>query len=176
MELSIASRGAKDFPIPKVRKDKKETKGVEKVVKSTVKESMVVNMTPLKFSKRKEGRAEKKDDGSERRHLTLKERQKKVYPFLDSDIADMLEQLLEKQLIQLSEHKRPEQAGKVDDPNYCKYHWVISHPVEKYFVLKELILKLAREKKDRAKPGGGSSNKPCCSNDNVRGFLAKIEF
>ncbi|KAA0062536.1 ty3-gypsy retrotransposon protein [Cucumis melo var. makuwa] len=147
MELSIASRGTKDFPVPEVRKDKKETKSAEKVVKSSVKESMVVNTTPLKFSKRKEGRAEKKDDGSERRRLTLKERQEKVYPFPDSDIADMLEQLLEKQLIQLPECKRPEQAGKVDDPNYCKYHRVISHPVEKCFVLKELILRLAREKK-----------------------------
>ncbi|KAA0065856.1 ty3-gypsy retrotransposon protein [Cucumis melo var. makuwa] len=57
MELSIASSGTKDFPIPEVRKDKKETKSAEKVVKSTVKESMVVNTTPLKFSKRKEGRA-----------------------------------------------------------------------------------------------------------------------
>ncbi|TYK28163.1 ty3-gypsy retrotransposon protein [Cucumis melo var. makuwa] len=147
MELSIASRGTKDFPVPEVRKDKKETKSAEKVVKSSVKESMVVNTTPLKFSKRKEGRAEKKDDGSERRRLTLKERQEKVYPFPYSDIADMLEQLLEKQLIQLPECKRPEQAGKVDDPNYCKYHRVISHPVEKCFVLKELILRLAREKK-----------------------------
>ncbi|KAA0062669.1 retrotransposon gag protein [Cucumis melo var. makuwa] len=59
----------------------------------------------------------------------------------------MLEQLLEKQLIQLSECKRPEQAEKVNDPNYCKYNRVISHSVEKYFVLKELILRLAREKK-----------------------------
>ena len=59
----------------------------------------------------------------------------------------MLEQLIEKQLIQLLECKRPEQARKVDDPNYCKYHRVISHPVEKCFVLKELILKLARENK-----------------------------
>ncbi|KAA0050346.1 ty3-gypsy retrotransposon protein [Cucumis melo var. makuwa] len=60
---------------------------------------------------------------------------------------DMLEQLIEKQLIQLPECKRPEQAEKVDDSNYCKYHRVISHPVEKCFVLKELILKLARENK-----------------------------
>ncbi|KAA0025970.1 retrotransposon gag protein [Cucumis melo var. makuwa] len=59
----------------------------------------------------------------------------------------MLEQLIEKQLIQLPECKQPEQAGKVDDPNYCKYHQVISHPVEKWFVLNELILKLARENK-----------------------------
>ncbi|KAA0032132.1 retrotransposon gag protein [Cucumis melo var. makuwa] len=147
MELSIASRGSKDFPIYEVKKDRKETKGAEKVVKSTVKESIVVNTTPLKFSKRKEGRAEKNDDGSVRRRLTLKESQEKVYPFSDSDIVDMLEQLLEKQLIQLLECKRLEQVGKVDDPNYCKYHWVISHLIEKYFVLKELILRLAREKK-----------------------------
>lgn len=147
MELSIASRGTKDFLVPEVKKDKKEMKGAEKIVKSTAKESMVVNTTPLKFSKGKEARVEKKDDGSERRRLTLKERQEKVYPFPDSDIADMLEQLLEKQLIQLPECKRPEQAGKVDDPNYCKYHRVISHPVEKCFVLKELILRLAREKR-----------------------------
>ena len=74
MELSITSKGTKDFPVPKVRKDKKETKGTEKVVKSTVKESIVENVTSLKFFKRKEGRAEKKDDGSQRRRLTLKEK------------------------------------------------------------------------------------------------------
>ena len=37
--------------------------------------------------------------------------------------------------------------GRVNDPNYCKYHRVVSHPVEKCFVLKELILKLAQERK-----------------------------
>ncbi|KAA0025779.1 retrotransposon gag protein [Cucumis melo var. makuwa] len=124
MELSILSRGIKDFPISEVRNYKKETKGAEKIVKSTVKESIVVNTTPLKFSKRKEGGAEKKNDRSERRRLSLKERQKK-----------------------LPKCKQPEQVGKVDDPNYYKYHRVISHPVEKCFVLKELILRLAREKK-----------------------------
>ena len=54
MELSIASRGTKDFPIPEVNKDKKEMKVAEKIVKSTVKESIVVNTAPLKFSKGKE--------------------------------------------------------------------------------------------------------------------------
>ncbi|KAA0033277.1 ty3-gypsy retrotransposon protein [Cucumis melo var. makuwa] len=58
----------------------------------------------------------------------------------------MLKQLLENQPIQLPKCKRPEQAGKIDDPNYCKYHRVISHPIEKCFMLKELILKLAHEK------------------------------
>ncbi|KAA0026105.1 ty3-gypsy retrotransposon protein [Cucumis melo var. makuwa] len=55
MELSFVSRGTKNFFIPEVRKDKKETKGAENIVKSTVKKSMVINTTPLKFSKIKEG-------------------------------------------------------------------------------------------------------------------------
>ncbi|KAA0026039.1 ty3-gypsy retrotransposon protein [Cucumis melo var. makuwa] len=109
MELSIVSRGAQDLSISEIRKDKKETKGAGKIVKTTVKESVVISTTPMKFSKRKE--------------------------------------LLEKQLIQQSECKRPEQVGKIDDPNYCKYHRVTSYSVEKYFVLKELILRLARKKK-----------------------------
>ncbi|KAA0064216.1 retrotransposon gag protein [Cucumis melo var. makuwa] len=148
MELSITNRGAKDFLIQKSRSDKNELDDTKKIANSVIKESMVVHATPLKsFSKRKETKIERKHDGDEKRQSTLKERQEKVYPFPDSDVADTLEQLLENQLIQLPECKRPEQAGKVDDPNYCKYHRVISHPVEKCFVLKELILKLAREKK-----------------------------
>ena len=43
------------------------------IVKSVANESMVINMNPLKFSKRKEVRDEKKDDGGERCSLTLKE-------------------------------------------------------------------------------------------------------
>ncbi|TYK22023.1 retrotransposon gag protein [Cucumis melo var. makuwa] len=122
--------------------------GVTRMKSMTLNESMLVQETPLKsFSKRKETKHERNHDGDEKQRPTLRERQKKVYPFSDSDVADMLEQLIEKQLIQLPECKRPEQAGKVDDPNYCKYHRVISHPVEKCFVLKELILKLARENK-----------------------------
>ena len=77
----------------------------------------------------------------------LKERQEKVYPFPNSHLLDMLEQLLEKQPIQLPKCKRPAEMRRVKDLNYCKYHRVISHPVEKCFVLKELILKLALDKK-----------------------------
>ncbi|KAL4619838.1 hypothetical protein ACB092_06G109700 [Castanea dentata] len=39
------------------------------------------------------------------------------------------------------------EMGKLDDPNYCKYHRIISHPIQKFFVLKELIMKLAKERK-----------------------------
>ncbi|KAA0060608.1 ty3-gypsy retrotransposon protein [Cucumis melo var. makuwa] len=107
MELSIANRGNNDLLVPEVRKEKKEVKSTQKVLKGATKEAMVVN----------------------------------------SDLPDMLDQLLEKQLIQLPECKRPAEIRRVNDPNYCKYHWVISHPVEKCFVLKELILKLALDKK-----------------------------
>ncbi|KAA0055462.1 retrotransposon gag protein [Cucumis melo var. makuwa] len=148
MELSIANRGAKDFLVQRTRSGKNEINDTKKIANNVLNESMLVQETPLKsFSKRKEIKHERNHDGNEKRRPTLRERQKKVYLFPDSDVADMLEQLIKKQLIQLLECKRPEQAGKVDDPNYCKYHWVISHSVEKCFVLKELILKLARENK-----------------------------
>ncbi|KAA0046413.1 retrotransposon gag protein [Cucumis melo var. makuwa] len=148
MESSIANRGAKDFLVQRTRSDKNEINDTKKIANNVLNESMVVQETLLKsFSKRKETKHERNHDGDEKRCPTLRERQKKVYPFLDSNVANMLEQLIEKQLIQLPECERPEQARKVDDPNYCKYHWVISHPVEKCFVLKERILKLARENK-----------------------------
>ncbi|TYK14501.1 ty3-gypsy retrotransposon protein [Cucumis melo var. makuwa] len=121
MELSIASIETKDFPVPEVKKDKKETKGAEKIVKSTMKESMVINTTSLKFFKRKEERAEKKDDGSERQCCRY---------------ADMFTYFL----IQILQTCRAT-TGEVTDPT------ARIHPVEKYFVLKELILRLASEKK-----------------------------
>ena len=62
-------------------------------------------------------------------------------------MPEMLEQLLKLKLIELPKCKRPEEMGKVDDPNYCKYHSIISHPIQKCFVLKELIMKLAKERK-----------------------------
>ena len=37
--------------------------------------------------------------------------------------------------------------GKVNDLNYCKYHRIIGHPIQKYFVFKEQIMKLAKENK-----------------------------
>ncbi|CAL8990429.1 unnamed protein product [Prunus brigantina] len=72
-------------------------------------------------------------------------KEKKTYPFPDSDVAGMLEDLLEKKVIELPECKRPEEMNRVNDPKFCKYHRIVSHPVEKCFVLKELIMNLARQ-------------------------------
>ena len=63
---------------------------------------MVVHANPLKsFSKRKEIKIERKHDRDEKRCQILKERKEKVYLFIDSDVTDMLKQLLKNQLIQL---------------------------------------------------------------------------
>ncbi|XP_015072668.1 uncharacterized protein LOC107016840 [Solanum pennellii] len=43
--------------------------------------------------------------------------------------------------------KRPDEAGKYDDPNYCKYHRLVSHPLEKCFVFKDRVMRLANENK-----------------------------
>ena len=77
--------------------------------------------------------------------VTLKELEEKKYHFPDSDVPSMLEDLLQKKVIELPECKRPEEMGHVNDPNYCHYHRIISHSVEKCFILKDLIMKLVKQ-------------------------------
>ena len=81
----------------------------------------------------------------ERRRMTLKEMQEKEYPFPDVEVPGMLEELLRLKLIELPEMKRPEEAEKVNDPNYCMYHRLISHPTQRCFVLKDKIVALASQ-------------------------------
>ena len=101
MEFSIANRETKGFLISEVKRGKNEINDTRKIANSVITESMVVHESPLKsFSKRKDTKIERKHDGEEKRRPTLKKRQEKVYPFLDTDTANMLEQLLDnKQLI-----------------------------------------------------------------------------
>ena len=85
--------------------------------------------------------------------VSLKERQEKKYPF-----SSMLDELLKSKLLQLPELKRPEEANQVNDPNYCKYHRLISHPMEKCFVLKDKIMELYNEGKVEFDDEAASSN------------------
>ncbi|KAH0642361.1 hypothetical protein KY290_033954 [Solanum tuberosum] len=89
----------------------------------------------------------------------LREMQEKEYPFLDSDVSDIFDELLELKFIELPEMKRPDEAGKADDPNYCKYHRLVSHPLEKYFVFKDRVIRLVKEKKIVLDDEKASSNK-----------------
>ncbi|KAM1743803.1 hypothetical protein ACFX12_013665 [Malus domestica] len=81
------------------------------------------------------------------RRRTLKELEEKTYPFPDSDVVAMLDDLLDKKVIGLPECRWPEEINRTDSPRYCKFHRFISHPTEKFFVLKDLILKLAQQGK-----------------------------
>lgn len=57
----------------------------------------------------------------------------------------MLKDLLDNKVIELSEGKRLEKMNRVNDLKNYNYHRIISHPIGKCFVLKELIMKLTQE-------------------------------
>ncbi|KAL2542684.1 Uncharacterized protein Adt_03662 [Abeliophyllum distichum] len=85
--------------------------------------------------------------------LTLKKLEEKEYPFSDYGVSGILDQLVEQKIIELPEPKRPEEAGQVDHPKYCRFHQIISHPVQRCFVLKDLIVRLDKENKIKLKIG-----------------------
>ncbi|KAL2505266.1 C2 calcium-dependent membrane targeting [Abeliophyllum distichum] len=84
---------------------------------------------------------------------TLKKHEEKEYPFSDSEVSGILDQLLEQKIIELPAPKRPKEAGQVDHPKYCRFHQIISHLVEKCFVLKDLIVCLDKENKIKLETG-----------------------
>ncbi|KAH7845011.1 hypothetical protein Vadar_034180 [Vaccinium darrowii] len=149
MEISIANHGGKNPPILEKLSDKRDVKKGDKFSKGTTKDSMMVTTAPVKITaKDKKGEVKKEFRPVEKdKRLTLKELQAKKYPFPDSDVPGMLEDLLEKKVIQLPECKRPEEIGRVNDPKYCQDHRIVSHPTEKCFVLKELLVDLASQNK-----------------------------
>ncbi|XP_074315668.1 uncharacterized protein LOC141651875 [Silene latifolia] len=151
MEITIKGRGKARSTSSKAPSEKKEFKKTDKGFKSMGKEAMVVETSgsPVKISSRP--KFEKKKESYaynyQQNKPTLKELQAKKYPFPDSDLSGMLDDLLEKKVIQLPESKRPDQANKTSDPNYCRYHRLVSHPLEKCITLKEKIMQLFRDGK-----------------------------
>ncbi|KAM2914122.1 hypothetical protein COP2_044690 [Malus domestica] len=79
------------------------------------------------------------------RRRTLKKLEEKTYPFPNSDVVAMLKDLLDKKVIDLPDCRQPEEMNRTDSPRYCKFHRFISYPMEKCFVLKDLIMKLAQK-------------------------------
>ncbi|KAM1256506.1 hypothetical protein ACFX2G_031208 [Malus domestica] len=121
MELSIAHHGKKE-PITDFKMDKVFTSRADNHGKMPAKEAFTTNTTPIKTSS-----------------------VPRVYPFPDSDMDAMLDDLLKKKVIELPECKRPEEMNCINDPKYCKYHRIVGHHVGKCFILKELIMKLAQQ-------------------------------
>ena len=130
MELSLASHGQRKCDIMEPENQ----------------ESLAINTAPTRVMKRVKSSEQKKFQSTQdqARRKTLKDLEAKSYPFPDSDVAEMLEKLLEEEVIKLPDCKRPEEMHRINDPKYCKYHCIIGHPVEKCFILKDLIMKLAQ--------------------------------
>ncbi|KAK4404379.1 hypothetical protein Sango_0806500 [Sesamum angolense] len=113
---SMAAIGADGPPIqePHKLKEKQEAKrGGKSLSKPPIKETMAVNTIPFKLrGKSNDMNGDKKDPPQERwpRKLTLKEMQTKQYPFLDSNVSGIFDDLLNANLIELPKMKRPEEA------------------------------------------------------------------
>ncbi|KAK4389775.1 hypothetical protein Sango_2314500 [Sesamum angolense] len=106
MELSIANHKTA-FSIDDQRKDKKDLKRSEKFTIPKVKESMAIKMAPVKisFNDRKSWTNLKISTTNNRRRPTSKELQEKEYPFPDSNVPYIFDELLERKLIKLPESK-----------------------------------------------------------------------
>lgn len=79
--------------------------------------------------------------------MSLRERQETQYPFLDYDFLPMYDELLKHDLIDFPETRWLHEASKFDDPNYCKYHRLVGHPIEKCFVFKDKMMEFTRDGK-----------------------------
>nr|CAD1838498.1 unnamed protein product [Ananas comosus var. bracteatus] len=71
---------------------------------------------------------------------TFEERKNKIYPFKRDKVKKIFRDAL-KSSLQLPKPRRLEEVGKTNDPNYCLYHQMISHPIKDYWVFKYWVEK-----------------------------------
>ncbi|KAL0445386.1 UNVERIFIED_CONTAM: hypothetical protein Slati_2261300 [Sesamum latifolium] len=153
MLLSMTTSGVEGPPIQEFRRTKQKQEMKKKgkpFSKTPSKESMTLNVAPFKLKRIPKDRVASKNNvpyEKPQRKLTLKEMQARQYPFLDSDVSRIFDDLLEANLIDLPEMKRPEEAERKDDPKYCKYHRLVGHAIEDCFVFKDKVMQLARQGK-----------------------------
>ena len=150
MEVMIVSRHGNSFYSTESKKDKVEFMKNVKFSKNMTKEAMPTSTSQLIWITGKPKLEDRKSPSFKdvtKKRPTLKELQEKRYSFPDSDLSGMLDHLLEKGAIELSESKHPVEYGRATDPKYYWYLRVIGHPLEKCIILKERIIRLAREGK-----------------------------
>lgn len=75
------------------------------------------------------------------RRPTLKEMQTKTYPFLNFNVLEIFDDLLKANLIDLPEIKQLDEAKKVDNPKYYKYHSLVGHAIHDNFIFKDKVMK-----------------------------------
>ncbi|KAL0434025.1 UNVERIFIED_CONTAM: hypothetical protein Slati_2736800 [Sesamum latifolium] len=84
--------------------------------------------------------------------------QDRQYPFLDSDVPGVFDDLLEANLIDLPEMKRPEEVERKDDPKYCKYHRLVGHAIQDCFVFTDKVMQLAHQGKISLEEDSAAAN------------------
>ena len=86
------------------------------------------------------------------RNTSFKLKDSKESAYSEFDAPEMLDKLLKEGLIERSKSKRTEEIERRNDPKYCRYHRIISPPIEKCRTFKERVMQL--EKKGKITLGG----------------------
>ena len=63
----------------------------------------------------------------------------KHYDFKEDQVVTIFKSLLKGKKIKLPEVRRPEDANKTDDPNFCLYHRMVNHATKECYILKDKI-------------------------------------
>ena len=61
------------------------------------------------------------------------------YSFKDEQVVTIFHLLNKGNKLKLPKLKRPDKAGRTNDPNYCLYHMMIHHPTTRCYILKYKI-------------------------------------
>ena len=128
MEVNITTSGGKILVHMDQRREKKEVKKTERPTKS--KEAMTIDTAPVKVGAKAKASTSTLPNPprqQENHKSTLRELEQKKYPFPDTDVPDILDQLLQAKLIELPEPKRPNEKHRVEDLKFCKYYRIVSH-------------------------------------------------
>jgi len=127
MEKMIANSHGKLSSSYEFNKDKGETKKSSKPSKASTKEIIATSIKEPIWISRKPRVEERKgsslrDKG--RNQPMLKDLQENKYPFSDLNLLGMLEDLLEKGMIEFLTPKKPQEVGRAANRKYCHYHQV----------------------------------------------------
>jgi len=171
MEVTIASHNSNYLSFAELKRGRTEVKKNVKFSKNSTKEMMTITKNELVRITGKPNFEEKKSmpfkdmigsgpiltklQGEKKHALQRYDRKGPYFEGIpreeisvpDSNLPGMLDDLLEKGVIQLPEPKRPKEVGRTANPKYCRYHRMISHPLEKCITIKECIMQLAKEEK-----------------------------
>ncbi|TVU51241.1 hypothetical protein EJB05_02652, partial [Eragrostis curvula] len=90
-------------------------------------------------------RNQEKGGAQTSRRPTLSERQNQEYSFPMEEVEGLFMGLRELNLIELPKPKRPEEAAKFKEPNFCHYHRILGHTLKDCFVVKNIIQKMIDE-------------------------------